>query len=64
MKVRLEDLMPNDTIVLDSGFTCCGAGYKTVMSDDHGLYFECDAGKHYLDGQIGEDGFLVGVSVE
>ena len=61
--MKLSDLSAGDTIVLDGGFTCCEAGEVTVHEDDlHDLYFECEHGRHYLDGQEDDDGNLVSIS--
>lgn len=61
-RVRLSDLKPGDTIVADAGFTCVIAGRHTILSDGE-LFIECNEGRHYLDGQKGEDGYLVGISL-
>jgi len=47
---------------LDGGFTCVEACRTTIHKDEHGLYFECSEGKHYLDGQL-EDGEYIGLSI-
>lgn len=66
-----------DILVTDDGFTCMGAGErKTVESWDgpmpntdpeylkdpfSRLFVECRDGCHFLDGQVGDDGELVGL---
>jgi hypothetical protein len=62
--LRLEDLKAGDVVVADAGFTCIRPGAHTVRDCDGVLYVECDDGKHCLDGQRNEDGFLVGLSME
>jgi|GEM_PF-2345753 len=62
MKLRLEDVFEGDRIILDEGFTCTSSGEAVVKSDDDGLYFNCGDGKHYLDGQVGDDGYLIGIT--
>jgi len=61
-RVKLDDLKPGDVITLDSGFTCHEAGNAQVESDTDGAYFICANGRHYLDGQEGADGYLVGIT--
>lgn len=44
------------------GFDCvCGGAVVIVKRNEHGLYFLCDKGKHYLDGQLNEDNEYVGL---
>lgn len=57
----LNELKAGDTITIDNGFTCAMAGDHTVLMDDNGPSFRCDCGLHYLDGQVGDDGHLVGI---
>lgn len=60
--MQLSEISQGDTVDLDGGFTCTSEGPAEVFEDDTGLYFHCGDGKHYLDGQVGEDGHLIGVS--
>jgi hypothetical protein len=48
-------------IELDSGFTCRRAGPVMLFKDERGLYFHCDDGTHYLDGQADDGEHCVGV---
>jgi hypothetical protein len=59
----LSKIKPGDRLFTDSGFTCMGAGEaKIVRRDDQGrLFVPCRDGRHYLDGQRGENGALVGL---
>lgn len=59
--MRLSDLIEGDIIVIDDGFTCAKAGEHRVYADDDGLFFYCREGKHYLDGQEDETGYLIGI---
>lgn len=60
--MKLSDLKEGDRIMLDDGFTCHGMGIAEVYIDEyHGPYFLCDDGVHFLDGNVGEDGELIGV---
>lgn len=63
-----DELKPGHMIELDDGFTCVAKKrspkykrYHRVHRDGGGLYFECKEGKHYLAGQLGEHGELIGV---
>jgi hypothetical protein len=60
--MKLSDLKPGATVVLDGGFPCIKAGPVDVQHDDGGFYFLCLSGKHYFDGQEGNDGELIGVA--
>lgn len=59
-----------DILRTDGGFTCVPAGATVeIRSDpDHSglasLYFDCNDGRHYLDGCVGVDGELVGLYVD
>lgn len=60
--VRLEDLAPGAAVAVDGGFTCMEPSTTTVCADAQGnLFVPCRCGEHALDGQVGEDGILVGV---
>lgn len=51
-------------VELDGGFTCARKGArKTLRGRGDRLYFHCDCGHHFLDGQADFDGgkFYVGV---
>lgn len=53
-----------DVLITDGGFTCMGKhARRTVKIDDTSgdLYVDCDDGKHFLYGQTGDDGELVGL---
>ena len=36
---------------------------RTVLANDHGLYFDCNDGRHYLCGQLDDYGLYVGVFI-
>lgn len=76
-QVKLADLKPGDTVIVDGGFDCLDPGPHLVLEDEQGLYLLCfgpidSAGKHlpeltnthhYLDGQEdSESAFLVGIT--
>ena len=58
--MRLADLTEGDMVHTDNHFDCLDHGHHRVHRDDEGLFVICAEGKHYLDGQIGKDGHLVG----
>ena len=56
------------TVKCDGGFDCIPEGEKrTIKSDSRfkdrfqSLYIYCAEGKHFLSGQVGEDGELIGL---
>lgn len=61
---KLSEVKTHETLYVDNGFTCCDAGPVTLCLDPEckELYFECDAGQHWLEGQINEKGELVGMA--
>jgi len=61
MNPKLEDLKPGDVIVADGGFNCLHAGEHIVHAEDDDLFVWCDEGLHFLDGQLADDGHLVGI---
>jgi len=50
--MRMRDITEGTVVKLDGGFTCHGGGLARVHEDNNGLYFKCDDGHHYLDGQL------------
>lgn len=60
--MKLSDLKVNDTIKVDSGFTCMYESLRYVYKNKDGLFVVCDEGHHYLNGQEDENGELVGIS--
>lgn len=62
-KVRLADVKPDDILITDGGFTCMKSGQHRVHRDQTGnLFIKCSYGNHYLDGQLDDDGTLVGLT--
>ena len=61
--MKYSELVEGQEIMLDAGFTCVKEGRVIVHKDEHGFYFNCDDGRHYLDGQLDFDDHetLVGV---
>jgi len=61
MATKLIDVQPGDALIADAGFTCVKPGRVSVKKSDNGLYFDCSEGRHYLDGQVNDEGSLVGL---
>ena len=63
-KVKFSEVKAGDFIKADGGFTCLDAGEVCKVYADDGLqsnpHVPCREGKHFLCGQIGTDGVLVG----
>ncbi len=47
-------------VKLDNGFTCRNAGPVILQEDENGVFFPCNHGHHYVDGQE-ENNKLVGI---
>lgn len=58
---KLSDVKAGDRLLTDNGFTCVEQTDVVVKQDENGLFFECDDGKHFLDGQVDGAGNLVGL---
>jgi len=59
-RVKFSDLKDGDVVFSDGEDHCLPRGYMTVFTGKSGLYVICTGGSHYLDGNIGPDGFLIG----
>lgn len=61
--MRLQDIKPGDTVMIDGGFPCVKAGPAIVQQDPYGtLFIACEVGRHSLEAQEDEDGELIGIS--
>jgi hypothetical protein len=60
-RTRFDDVKEGDTLIADEHFECLSAGAHVVRSGTAGLYVSCLRGHHDLDGQIDQDGYLVGL---
>lgn len=49
--VSVADAHAGLKVQLDDWFTCA-SGVRTLLSDEHGLYFYCSHGKHRIDGHV------------
>ena len=61
--MKYSDLKPGMQLVASVGFSCMSEGaIVTVAEKRPGEFFiPCDHGQHFLDGQIGWNGELVGL---
>lgn len=61
-QVKFSEVKAGDFIKADGGFTCLDAGEvcKVYADDGLNLHIPCRDGTHFLCGQIGNDGILVG----
>jgi hypothetical protein len=60
---KLSDLKAGDVIEIDGDFTCAKAGRHILKYHTKGLYFDCDRGTHFIDGQLSGDveDYLIGI---
>jgi archaellum component FlaC len=59
---KISDLKAGDTVELH-GFDCA-QGTVTLEKDMWGyLFFPCASGKHFIDGQLDNNGYLVGITI-
>lgn len=67
--LKLADAKDGQLVELDDGFTCHAPGNVTLYKKEHyvsgtvcwGLYFNCDEGEHYIDGQADDGINCVGI---
>lgn len=64
--MNIADVKPGMKLKADGGFTCIKRGaVLTVEFDEQGLPFvPCKRGGHWLAGQVGEGGELIGLELE
>lgn len=61
--MKLCDLKPGDTVVVQPRQACLIHGLAHVEADSEGeIFIHCRQGMHYLELFQGEDGELVGIS--
>lgn len=61
---KFTDLHVGDIVTLDGGFTCAPSGNVTLHAHNGALFFDCRAGRHYIAGQIDDDGYCIGITVK
>lgn len=64
-RVKYSSLREGMLLRFDDAF-CCGIANteQVVKKDGVGAYYvPCEAGHHFLDGQMDDDGFLVGITL-
>jgi hypothetical protein len=61
---KVGEVRVGSHLICDGGFTCVPQGKRvTVKEAEDGLYFKCSEGRHYLCGQVDDEGCLIGLSV-
>jgi hypothetical protein len=59
---KMNDLRAGDFIEVDGDFSCLEKGARRqVCAGCNYLFIICDSGTHHLDGQLVEDGSLLGI---
>jgi hypothetical protein len=58
-----SEVKAGDVLECDGGFTCMGnhAKKRVKLGTDDLPYIDCDDGRHYLAGQVGKHGELIGL---
>lgn len=59
--LKLSEARDKQIIELDDGFTCQLPGQVVLCKDKLGIYFECDDGHHYIDGQADDGEHCIGM---
>jgi hypothetical protein len=60
-----SEVRKSTVLVADGGFTCIVRGAVLIVEEDEdGLWVSCSEGRHYLDGQLTENGEYVGLMVK
>jgi len=64
--LKLADAKQGMIVELDDGFTCRRAGKAMLYHDGakmgpHGIYFMCEEGSHYIDGQVDDGIHCIGI---
>jgi hypothetical protein len=63
MTLMLKDLKAGDVLIADDGFTCVKSGEVILEADEDGeLFFKCSGGGHWLNGQVADDGSIIGLT--
>jgi hypothetical protein len=53
----VKEIFDQDSLEAADGFDCISPGdIKTVYEDESGFYVHCAHGRHYLEGQLNEEG--------
>jgi hypothetical protein len=63
-KLKYSNVQAGDLLVTDGGFTCLKKEQITPVrqcKQKQKPYINCRKGKHYLDEQVDDDGYLVGL---
>lgn len=62
--LKYAEITEGQKLAADSGFTCLDDGHLCTVEHDpeRALFVACAEGRHFLDGQEGENGELIGFS--
>lgn len=60
---NIKEIKAGDIVEADAGFTCLSQGRHLVQSSDSGLFISCSNGKHFIDGQVDDDGTVIGLKL-
>lgn len=58
---KLNNVRAGNYLELDNDFTCMSGTVCVGIDDEEKLYVPCRSGRHYLDGQLNDAGYLVGM---
>lgn len=58
MTVLVKDVKKGSIIISDGNFTCLKENQYCIVhkEDNNQLYVKCSEGRHFLDGQLSDDG--------
>lgn len=59
---KSSEVKAGDLLETDGDFTCIGEKeIVLIQEDEQGLYFACDNGRHFLNGQADDGEHLIGL---
>lgn len=62
--IKITDIKAGDVLIADGGFTCIRKGAECIVrGEGRRMHVLCDQGEHYLEGQVGEHGTIIGFSM-
>jgi hypothetical protein len=60
---KLFAIQEGDCMLTFGGFSCTGPNVIVqIYRDQAGLYFVCADGKHHLESQLDQDGYVLGLT--
>jgi hypothetical protein len=64
IQARIDNITIGTALKSDGGFNCLDCGeVVTVAEDKDGMFVPCRCGRHYLEGQVTDEGVLVGFAL-